>query len=319
MIKLCIKCGAEGHTNRSCKEPVTSFGLVVYTKGKPGFHKGRLYERQHTDCDFHPKLETDRFSATPSKPGELLFLLVERKDTVGFLNLVQGSYPEIEPYKSKKLQRYLSELTCEERQKLVQLPFMDLWKVAGSDKKDVPKAQNKYINLDIQKWISSSACLYREADYIMPKGRLKFAESTRQCALREFSEETGYSRNDVQLIDVPPYVEQFVGTDGKTYRNVFYVGRLKDSARICTKLGDDPNQSKEVRNIGWFNIVDCQYLMRDYHQDKKDILLNAHSLILTVKDERRKTFSCPPPQRWYSTWRPDAYRLVRDVAPVKMS
>lgn len=325
MIKLCIKCGAEGHTNRSCKEPVTSFGLVVYTRGRPGFLKGRMYGHEHTECKYHPKMDKDRFSPASSKPGEILFLLVERKDTIGFLNLVQGSYPEIEPYRTKKLQRYVNELTCEERKKLVEWDFKDLWKVAGSDKKDVPKAQNKYVNLDVDKWISSCSCLHREADYIMPKGRLKFAESTKQCALREFSEETGYSSNDVYLLDVPPYQEQFVGTDGKTYRNVFYVAQLKDSARISTKLGEDPNQSKEVRNLGWFNITDCIYLMRDYHQDKKDILIKAHSFISAIKDDYSKrnhqkwTPSRPSPQRWYSTWRPDAYGPVRDVTPVKMS
>ena len=287
MIKLCIKCGGEGHTNRCCKEPVTSFGLVVFTRGRPGFPKGRIYLHEHTQCLHHK--DVPDFCNRDSKSGEILFLLVERKDTVGFLNLVQGSYPEMEPYKSKKISRYLGELTCEERNALTSWSFEELWKIAGSDKKDISKAQNKFKNLDIEKLVANSTCLYREADYLMPKGRLKFAESTRQCAIREFSEETGYSRNDVHLLSISPYVEQFTGTDGKTYRNVFYVAQLKDNAHIHTKLGEDPNQSKEVRNIGWFDIDECIELMRDYHQDKKDILVNAQERIKTYESDTTRS------------------------------
>ena len=72
-------------------------------------------------------------------------------------------------------------------------------------------------------------------------------------------------------------MEQFTGTDGKSYRNVFYVGALKERARIWTYLGDDPGQSKEVRNVGWFSLKECTDLMRDYHQEKKAILIRAHA------------------------------------------
>jgi ADP-ribose pyrophosphatase YjhB (NUDIX family) len=282
MVKLCIKCGLEGHTNRSCKGPVTSFGLVVFAKGKENVKKGRIYSHQITTCSVHNPnitLENSSFQMTDSVPNEILFLLVERKDTVGFLNIIQGSYPDIEPYKSKKINRYINELTCEERCKLVTWDFAHLWKVAGSDKKDANKAQLKFSALNIQSCLNNSTCLYEEADYLMPKGRLKYGESTKQCALREFSEETGYNKNDVELFNINPYSEQFIGTDGKMYRNVFYVARLKDDAKIMIQLGDDPNQSKEVRNLGWFNLTECHKLIRDYHQDKKDILSQVHSWI----------------------------------------
>lgn len=348
MIKLCIKCGSDTHTNRSCKEPVTSFGLIVFTLGRPNFSKGRIYPHNCFPCTVH-KEKDDHFSMKRSETGEILFLLVERKDTVGFLNLVQGSYPEIEPYKTKKINRYLNELTCEERDKLVNWDFESLWKIAGSEKKDVPKAQNKFRLLDVPKLLVNSSCHFNEADYLMPKGRLKFAETTRHCAVREFSEETGYNRNDVNVYDIPPYIEQFLGTDGKTYRNVFYLAELKDNATIHTKLGDDPHQSKEVRNIGWFNLDECKTLIRDYHQDKKDILQEAHSLIQRLLsnrkpkrvpnanrsfswDERKSHYPQPRyqqhsvygsytpsytcPQRWYSNWSPQTYRSVGDVAPV---
>lgn len=304
MVKLCIKCGLEGHTNRTCKGPVTSFGLIVFSKGKKDIEKGRIYPHQVTTCPVHnpegkeSRSKTDLFMPKRSTPDEILFLLVERKDTVGFLNIVQGAYPEIEPYRTKKINRFLGELTCEEREKLTTWAFVKLWEIAGSDKKNVDKAQAKFSNLNIEHLISNSTCHYEEADFLMPKGRLKYGENTRQCALREFSEETGYHRNDVDLLDVPPYTEQFTGTDGKMYRNVFYVARLREDARINTRLGDDPNQTKEVRNIGWFNLEECKQIMRDYHQDKKNILEMVHTSL-----SRSAVGDCDHSNRWQHRWR----------------
>jgi len=278
MVKLCVKCGADGHTNRTCKQPVTSFGLIVFVPASINFKKGRIYEHQDAECSIHAP-SAHHFESKQARSGEILYLLVERKDTVGFLNIVQGSYPEAEPYKNRKLSRYFAELTCEERTKLKDWTFEDLWQVAGSDKKDISKAKKKFDNLNMQELLDTHPCLHVEADYLMPKGRLKYGESTKQCALREFSEETGYQRNCVTLLDAQPFVEQFTGTDNKAYRNVFYLARLKNTARISIRLGDDPNQSKEVRNLGWFNLHESLALLRDYHQDKKDILMRAQNVI----------------------------------------
>ncbi len=282
-MKLCIKCGEEGHNNKSCKNPVTSFGLVVYTKGKPPFLKGRMYPFTQVACSTHKS--NPSFDMLPSYEGEVLFLLVERKDTVGFLNLIQGSYPDTEPFKSRKIAKYVYELTCEERMKLLTCSFSDLWKIAGSKKKDFEKAEERFKELNISNLLNTRPCFHQEADYLMPKGRLKFGESIKQCAIREFSEETGFKKDCVQLLTIPPFEEEFTGTDGKIYRNVFFVGLLTDDAKVTVKLGDDPNQSKEVRNIGWFNITECLKLLRDYHQDKMKILSQVYNLILAKENQ----------------------------------
>lgn len=274
MVKLCMKCGSDTHTNRSCKGPVTSFGLIVYTNAKPGFEKGRLYPFQQVPCAVHDGMDGYDMK-TGSIEGETLVLLVERKDTVGFLSLVQGSYPDLEPYRSRKIAKYVHELTCEERQKLLSCSFSELWKIAGSEKKDSAKAQRRFEALHIAEILKAIPCCYREADYIMPKGRLKYGETVKQCAVREFAEETGYSKYHVDVLDIPPFEENFIGTDGKTYRNVFFVARLRTEASILVKLGDDPMQTKEVRNLGWFDVAQCMELMRPYHIEKKKILLGC--------------------------------------------
>ena len=272
---VCVKCGGDNHTSKFCKEPVTSFGLIVYKRTTPKFTMGRMYPFKQEECAVHGKLESFK-QEIPTKPNDIAFLLVERKDTVGFLNLVQGAYPDQDPYKSKKIEKYVYELTCEERIKLRNVSFDELWKIAGSHRRDSSKARNKFVKLDIQNVLNKYPCLFREADYLPPKGRLKYGETVRECAVREFSEETGYSKSDVTVLPDSPFVEQFAGTDGKMYRNVFFIASLSESAKLMHTLYEDPSQSKEVRNVAWFSLNDCNKVIRPHHLARKEILRMAY-------------------------------------------
>jgi 8-oxo-dGTP pyrophosphatase MutT (NUDIX family) len=279
-----------------------------------------MYRQPYTECEYH----TDRnFDSVESKPDELLFLLVERKDTVGFLNLIQGAYSDAEPQKSRKLGRYVSELTCEERYKVANWSFDDLWKIAGTNKKNFAKSRDKFHNLNVTQLLANHRCEYQEADYLMPKGRLKTGETVRQCAIREFAEETGYGRTDVILLSAPPYIELFSGIDGKTYRNVFFLAQLRNNAYIRKELGDDPSQSKEVRNVGWFNLGECRKLIRNYHREKINILVKAHRFIEIYSSKMLQPipslglqFSNFSPKRRDHVWSPERNRPMRKATPV---
>lgn len=272
--KICLKCGRDGHASSMCKGPVTSFGLVVYAYCNQVIKCGRMYHRDLVECNMHGMEHLDREKDVHCKDGDLVFLLVERKDTVGFLNLVQGAYSDTSPYKERKVKRYLYELTCNERKKLCTTPFHELWKIAGSNKRDARKAEKRLEKLNVAKLLNhENPCQFTEADYLMPKGRLRRGETVQQCAIREFAEETGYSRSHVSLLShIPPYEEHFIGTDGKNYRNVFFVAKMKEDAEVVVRLGSDPQQSKEVRNVGWFTFPQCKQLIRGYHDRKLNIL-----------------------------------------------
>ena len=277
--RLCLKCGSTGHTNKSCKNEVTSFGLICYKFQQDSKDCGRMYQvdfQKH--CGIH-KSSLFNTANPVSHNGEPLFMLVERKDTIGFINLIQGCYPDGEPYRTRKISKYIHELTCEERDKLLNLTFIEMWVSVGSAKRDFQKAATKWETLDIQSLLPNYVCSYKEADYLIPKGRLKCGESVRQCALREFSEETGYMIRDVTLLNLDPYEEVFTGTDGKKYKNVFFIAKMNQNAKVVVKLGDDIQQSKEVRNMGWFSLSQCDKLIRDYHICKKQILFHANDSI----------------------------------------
>lgn len=276
-MKLCIKCGSEGHANRTCTQPVTSYGVLLYKYAKEGECSGRLHPFVQSDCKTHGNAEN--FERTVCRQNEILFYLVERKDTIGFLNIVQGNYDE------NKLSYALDQLTCEERCKIRNLPYENLWGIAGNRKKDIQRCCHKFSQVNWASVFDMFPCKHREGDYVIPKGRLQFHESIMHCAVREFSEESGYPEDAIELLRFNPYEETFVGTDSKLYRNVYFVGRLKENAQVTVHLGDDLAQSKEVRNMGWFTVQECKALLRDYHEEKKLIIDDLYAQLTYMPSE----------------------------------
>lgn len=56
-----------------------------------------------------------------------------------------------------------------------------------------------------------------------PKGRKKNGETGIEAALREFEEEIGITRNYIRILKKPTVEEKYIGSDGKSYRNVYYM------------------------------------------------------------------------------------------------
>ena len=283
--KLCIRCGIEGHTCKVCYGPITSFGLIVYGKRKNLVNVGEMYSNTFNyTCKYEHVQDDEKYcifntlekNKQYDNQEEYHFLLVERKDTISFIALIQGVYNDSEPERSIQITRHIQNLTCEERYKLENFSWDQLWEIAGSNKNKLV-FEKKFNELNISNFLRNSTCKFTNAMYLMPKGRLKVNESTRDAAIREFSEETGYTKNDITLLDCIPFVENFTGINGKKYRNVYYIAKIKKNATINVPLHDIQEQSKEVRNVGWFKLNECFHRIRDLC--KKRILYNASQFI----------------------------------------
>jgi 8-oxo-dGTP pyrophosphatase MutT (NUDIX family) len=284
MNKICVRCGIKGHTCKNCTEPITSFGVIVYAYRNELVHKlGDMYNntREYT-CSRVTKQEPEKFciykNFSKKAKNDIVFLLVERKDSIAFITLIQGMYPDSEPERSRKILEYVENLTCEERYKIQYLEWDKLWYIAGSKKHNKYILEKRFLNLNIKKYLDSTECTKIHANYLMPKGRLKFKESVVKGAVREFSEETGYKISDIEInSNIKPFQETFIGINGNTYKNVFFVAKLLPNADISIPLSEISEQSKEVRNVGWFELKECMDLIRD--PNKKKILFEAYSIL----------------------------------------
>lgn len=282
--KICVRCGIKGHTCKICYGPITSFGIIVFgKKDNINTQLGEIYSNTFEySCNYSHEDEKKKYSVYKNKNeinDDIYFLLVERKDSISFIGLVQGVYSNDEKIKKLQIKEYTSNLTCQERYQLEHSSWNELWDIAGSNKKNKFALEKKFNNIKdlLSRYLVDSKCRYKQANYLMPKGRLKFKETTRDGALREFSEETGYNKDDVTLLDIPPYEEVFVGINGNTYKNVFYVAQIKSGSKIDIPLHKIKEQSKEVRNVGWFNLNDA--LDRVRNTSKQRILYNSYNAI----------------------------------------
>jgi 8-oxo-dGTP pyrophosphatase MutT (NUDIX family) len=274
-----VNCGEKGHVVRNCNGPITSFGIiafkVVYNKDDERFDKNMdltkmVRSRKNNDeHDVYPKIK---------------FLMIQRKDTMGYIDLVRGKYPDDdEDIKGRLLETYLEEMTNAEKKNLLTLSFDEIWDKlwinheSKTYKNEYEQARRKYDRLDIRNLVENSKTVYEYSELGFAKGRRSLKESNITCAEREFFEETGYTKDSYDFIkNYNTIQEEFIGTNGIRYRHVYYLVKMKNE--IPPPRVDHTNivQTGEVKNIGWFTYDECIELIRPYDTAKKSVIRKVH-------------------------------------------
>jgi len=109
--------------------------------------------------------------------------------------------------------------------------------------------------------------LYSFLEWGYPKGRKDKNESTLECAMREFYEETNIDITKIIIInEINPIEENLIGTNGIQYRHIYYIAETKENINLENK------NNNEIGNVGFFTYDESQKLLRDYHIEKKQIL-----------------------------------------------
>jgi 8-oxo-dGTP pyrophosphatase MutT (NUDIX family) len=121
---------------------------------------------------------------------------------------------------------------------------------------------------------------YDQPEWGFPKGRRNLHEKNIDCALREFTEETGIDHNKIEVMDrIYPLNEIFIGTNNLNYKHSYYlsIGKMENLNL------DLPSQKIEIGAIGWFTYDEAQHIIRPYHVNRlrlldEIILFLAHNL-----------------------------------------
>ena len=261
----CINCGLAGHSSKYCNYPVTSYGLAAY----------REYD------------------------NDLWFLMVQRKDSMCYTEFVRGKY-------DFKNIRYIAllfdNMTVDEKNLLLTNSYETIWQMMWVNNQNMRREFNigkaKFIKLvngynikkddaiefvNLQKFIEKSKSI-AEQEWEFPKGRRKIRESDLSCAIREFEEETGVSRNKIYIPDTTKqYEEVFVGNNRIRYRNVFFIASYIPTNITETFFNPrNRDQIKEIRDAKWMkrdevisklskNIEKLELFRRIYNQVHKSI------------------------------------------------
>ena len=272
----CVNCGERGHVLKECDGPITSFGIIAFKSCK-----------DESDCtyDTNSELKTILQQVNvkdTNKYPKIKFLMIQRKDTMGYIDFVRGKYdirPGYEKEKDEKIRICLDEMTRQEKENLLSKDFDTIWKELWVNhdskcfKNEYDLAKKKYQSLDIPKLVKQSQTTYVFQEFGFPKGRRNMKETNIACAEREFFEETGYDKNCYDFIKNYPIIkEEFVGTNNVEYRHIYYLVKIKDKVPppridIYNKV-----QTGEVQNIGWFTLDECLNLIRPYDIAKKNMI-----------------------------------------------
>ncbi len=240
------------------KQPITSVGIITFTLNK------------HT--------------------REIKYLMIQRKHSVGFVDFVRGKYVL---HNKVQIVSLLEVMTEAEHLRLVTEDFGTLWRemwgctedVAAREKlehlrKGVMTNYNFYTLGDCIKE-ATSLQQWSQNDWGFPKGRKNFNETDLNCAIREFSEETGITETLLSVVsNIVPYEEIFTGSNFKSYKHKYYLGYIENGETAVNLAGF---QKEEVGNMEWKTLTNALSSIRDYHVERKDILRNIEMVIRNLK------------------------------------
>lgn len=311
----CVNCGKEGHAYKDCLEPITSFGIIAIRSNKnKDVLPGPIACVDKYKCPKHEKLTPDDIPDVDiSQKYDILYFMVQRKDTMGYIDLIRGKYPDKDVEKrTERLKTYLEEMTCDERRRLRDCVkdrkqsstleeslvdteslknkgygFEELWDVLWCNHEsrlfinEFSEAKLKFEKLNIKKLLKETECNWTEQEYGFPKGRKNKFETNLECAKREFKEETGYNSHEIRILSEKPWEEIFVGTNGIKYRHVYYIAEVPDDVGLPKVSLEEIQDRGEISNFGWFTFDQCMKIIRPYDTAKKELLQRIHDSFLS--------------------------------------
>ena len=249
----CGNCGKGGHVFHQCKMPIISMGIIAFTMDM---------------C------------------AGVQYLMIRRKDTLGFMDFMRGKYSL---YNKEYIMNLLNEMTVTEKSNILEKEFPVLWKQlwgnqTGNYKGEEDASREKFYTLragimnnvdsySLSSLIADSTTEWIEAEWGFPKGRRNSTEKDLDCALREFVEETGYDVGRI-VENIQPFEEIFMGSNHKSYKHKYYLMYIP--SKKITDFGFDKS---EVSKIEWKTYEECLSSIRPYNLEKIRIIQDIHQCL----------------------------------------
>jgi 8-oxo-dGTP pyrophosphatase MutT (NUDIX family) len=184
------------------------------------------------------------------------FLLAQRRDTIEYVEFLRGGCT------TDNLETYISLMSQEERDRLQQYSFSELWDDlwVNHNSRFFWEAQNKAKTKHAAIWpkaqqlIQKTTSSIKEPSWGFPKGKPHTYETDLECAFREFKEETRINIGYTELLNIPPVKELFLGSNGKPYSTLYYFAKV-DYQLPISKFSINgirkETVSEEISNLQW--------------------------------------------------------------------
>ena len=272
----CTNCGEHGHITKQCLQPITSFGAIIF-RVRGGWNQ----------ADSLLKSDTAITGLETVSSSQLEFLMIQRRDSLGYIDILRGKYKLTD---TDYIKQQIRGMTLEERQKILTLPFDTLWEqmwgqpVDGSNpyrqEKETSRQKLEALRLgDLSGIIEACNQVWATPEWGFPKGRRDTHESEYMCALRELREETGLTEADVIPIkNLDTICETFYGSNRIQYSHkyfIFYVPKEKEVSYDANNL----HMSREIGDIRWCSVDEGLQLIRPENIEKREVLLRVSALL----------------------------------------
>jgi 8-oxo-dGTP pyrophosphatase MutT (NUDIX family) len=206
--------------------------------------------------------------------------MIQRKDSICFVEFIRGKYALMQKEYLLTLFRGMTPL---ERALIQKSTFEELWaKVWKNHHKSFTEhmhARDKFNTLksgtivtdhyvfDIDYILKNTTPTLLEPEWEFPKGRKNSSESHCECALREFEEESGISRNKLRLMPQFQAMNLFkMGCNGTMYRGIYFVGKCVERVDQISLVNLNDMQSREVMCVRW---VDYNGVLSRLHNEEQ--------------------------------------------------
>jgi 8-oxo-dGTP pyrophosphatase MutT (NUDIX family) len=241
-----------------------------------------------------PAISLGMILFTPGDERGPLYLVVRRRNTVGFMDIIRGKYRVDH---MEHLARLVDVMTLEEKEAVATWPFDRLWswawgpdgetkghggeRVAGNIALD---ALRRGISVDGRLWtirtiVDSSSTAWTEPEWEFPKGHKNAYERDTECARRECCEETGLPPSAFSaLANVHPLEEIFTGSNLRSYKYKYFLGYVPDASYSLQNF-----QRTEIGAVAWLCKDECLQAIRPYHQERQSLIEDLDDAIRHVR------------------------------------
>jgi 8-oxo-dGTP pyrophosphatase MutT (NUDIX family) len=266
---FCNNCGKLGHLFHNCRVPITSIGII-------------------------PLRIVKKFNATLKHFENVIeLLIIKRKDSLAFIDFMRGKYiMEDKNY----ILNLLNNMSINERMFLLENDFATIWNYLWNyntnnlyrneeklSKIKFNKLKCGFVNIlesyTLKDLVDLCDKKYDEPEWGFPKGRRNYHEKDIVCGLREFEEETGYKKSDIDIFNnIVPFEEIFTGSNYKSYKHKYFVGIINNAIIPINNF-----QINEISEIKWVPIDDVYSYIRDYNYEKTNIINDLNKLLKTYR------------------------------------
>lgn len=264
-IQPCTNCGETNHLFKNCPAPVTSYGIIAVRFPDSVYQQGSSLSS----------------SASIYHNTSMEFLLIQRKDSLSFLEFMRGKYSHTD---EDYIGLLMQNMTRAEQARLLTLSFDELWKEMWGGTSSVKSHKNNYetserkyqmIRPCLAGYVSRYPSKWEEPEWGFPKGRRNPNESDMMCAIREFQEETGLRREDFHMIqNTGSLTETFFGSNHVQYCHKYYFAVCPSHVEVELNASND-TMTREIGGIKWCTLDEAISKIRPDNIEKQEILMKA--------------------------------------------